>query len=93
MQTISTDTTLGKATFDVSDKATKIIWCGINYRNELQAQVFTSLDEQSGYIVYYNLKTQAKRLERIKVNYIDAKSAKRYGRKCVSETLPILKTT
>ena len=92
MNLVSTETTLGSASFTVSDKATKIVWCGINYLNELQAQVFTSEDERSGYIVYYNLKTQAKRLERIKVSYIDAQSIKRYGRKCVTEILPIFKT-
>lgn len=92
MKTVSTDTTLGCATFAVDDKAVKIVWCGINYCNELQAQVFTSEDERSGYIVYFNLKTQTKRLERIRVSYIDEQSAKKYGRKCVTEILPIIKT-
>jgi len=92
MQTIQANTSLGNPIYTVSDSVKKIVSCGINYCNELQLQAFTSEDETSGYIIYLNLKTGKKRLSRIKVSYMDENSVKRYGRKCVNEILPIIKT-
>lgn len=72
--------------------AKKVYTCGINWSKELQIQVWTSDNERSGYIIYYNLVTQKKRFERIIVSYIDADSAKKYGRQVIRETLPIIAT-
>lgn len=91
MQNITINTTLGDANFQVSDKATKIVSCGIFF-NVLRCQVFTSLNERSGYIVEYHLLTHKKSLKRIKVSYISAESQRKYGKKCVSEMLPIIQT-
>ena len=91
MQNVTLSTTLGDANFKVSDKATKIVSCGISF-NILRCQVFTSEDERSGYIVEYHLLTHKKTLKRIKVSYISSESIKKYGRKCVSEILPIFKS-
>lgn len=92
MQTLQAKTTIGNATYQVSEIVKKIVYCGINFCNELQLQAFTSEDESSGYTIYLNLKTGKKRLARIQVSYISEESIKKYGRKCVREFLPIIKT-
>lgn len=92
MQTLQATTTIGNATYQVSNLVKKIVCCGINFCNELQIQAFTSQDESSGYIIYLNLKTGKKRLARIQVSYISEESVKKYGRNCVKEFLPIVKT-
>jgi hypothetical protein len=92
MQTLQAETTIGNVTYQVSEIVKKIVYCGINYLNELQIQAFTNEDESSGYIIYLNIKTGRKKLARIQVSYISEESIKRYGRKCVREFLPIIKT-
>jgi len=90
MQTIEAYTTKGNVTYNVSNLVKKVVYCGINFCNELQIQAFTSTNEKSGYIIYLNIKTGKKRLERIQVSYISEESSKKYGRKCVTEYLPII---
>ena len=90
MQTIEACTTKGNVTYNVSDLVKKVVYYGINFLDELQIKAFTSTDEKSGYIIYLNIKTGQKRLERIQVSYISEESAKKYGRKCVTEYLPII---
>ena len=92
MQTLTAETTIGNATYQVSNIVKKIVYCGINFWNELQIQAFTSEDESSGYIIYLNIKTGVKKLSIIKVSYISGESSKKYGRQCVREFLPIIKT-
>jgi len=91
MQKIEINTTLGTANFEVSNKAIKVVSCGISF-NMLRCQVFTSDNERSGYIVEYHLLTHKKSLKRIEISYISSESQKKYGKKCISEILPIFQT-
>jgi len=89
-QTLTFYTTLGQVRADVWNPK-KIYTCGINLAGELQIQVFTNDNETAGYIIYANVKTGSKRLERIKTAYISYESSLKYGRKAVTEILPIIK--
>lgn len=84
------NTTLGNVSTTLW-KAKKVYSCGINLIGELQVQVFTNEEETAGYIVFFNLHTRTKRLERIKTTYISHESTLKYGRKAVTEILPIIK--
>jgi len=92
MENITIETTIGNATFPVIKETIKVVSCGITWGGVLQVRIWTSEDQTSGYITEYNLKTGVRKLKRIKVSYISAESVKKYGRKCISEILPIIKT-
>lgn len=87
--TMKFNTTLGQVNIDLW-KAVQVEACGINLCGELQIRVWTELKQRSGYIVYVNILTGARRYSRIKVHYISAESVLKYGRKTVTETLPII---
>lgn len=70
--------------------AKKIATCGINMRKELQIRVYTHKNERAGYVCYYNLITHKKRFSRIEIAFISEESRRKYGSRCVHETLPIL---
>jgi hypothetical protein len=86
------NTTLGNIDVELW-KPVQVETCGINYCDELQVRVWTDSRQRSGYIVYVNIKTGKRRYQRIRVHYISAESALKYGRKTVVETLPITTTT
>jgi hypothetical protein len=93
MTTITIQTTLGPASIPLSKHAVEVESCGIDFFDNLQVRVWTSDDHSSGYVVYFNLMTQKRRLKRIEVSYIDASSQLKYGRRNVAhETLPIIKS-
>jgi len=92
MKTIEISTTLGTVSIPVSDAVVSYESCGIWYTGEISVAMYTSADKSSGYIVYQSISSGHRRLKRIQRSYIDAASAAKYGRRCVRETLPIIKS-
>jgi len=80
----------GTHTIELNKHVTHVSTGGIWFNGLIQIVCYTSKNEDSGYIINYNVKTKKRNIERLKQTYIDSESVKLYGRKCVTKKLPIL---
>ena len=71
-------------------RGVKAVVGGLWWNGLIEVAVYTRADERAGYLIQYNVQTRERRLKRLKCTYTSAESRKQYGRKAVTEILPIL---
>lgn len=67
----------------------KAIQGGLWSSGLIQIACYTSEDQTSGFMLDYNVKTGARKLNRLYTSYLSYESSLKYGRRVIKEVLPI----